>query len=293
VTGLTGRGENSRRPKFQSLTVTISRSIGPSSHARKDANVHGVAERRAARWIAAVRDSDDDGEEIREGSVHVGGLGARPRRKKIPCYVRQLCRAAELHGANEFDAQVLERLPYPIGSSYGEAPEHRPADHHGVGAERQGLENVRAAPDAAIDIDFGLAGQGGRHLADRSGGRHRGIKMTPAVIGDYDCAGTAFDATHGIVGALNQRRALAPADGPSSTDGVDVGLPDQGAKGRRRGVDLIIVCATWECAELLNKGLVPRPLDQLDHAVLALRGEWIGAILFRPFFALGRDPVTL
>ena len=90
-------------------------------------------------------------------------------------------------------------------------------------------------------------------------------------------------SAHSITGAL--------ADGPSSTDGVDVGLPDQGAKGRRSGVDVIIVCATWECAQLLDKRLIPRPLDQLDHAVLALCRERIGAILFRTFLAFLRDSV--
>ncbi len=40
-------------------------------------------------------------------------------------------------------------------------PQRRTADLHGAGAERQRLEDIGAAADAAIDIDLGLAFQRG------------------------------------------------------------------------------------------------------------------------------------
>ena len=70
---------------------------------------------------------------------------------------RETVRAAKLHRAHHFLVHVLHHLPHAIGAADAQPPQRRPAEQHGARAERQRLDDVGAAADAAVDIDFGLA----------------------------------------------------------------------------------------------------------------------------------------
>ena len=80
----------------------------------------------------------------------------------------------------------------------GQAVDVGPADVHGRGTERQRLNDVRAAPDAAVHHHGHAAVHGGDDFRqDLDRGRKR-IEATAAVIGNYDAVGTCRDAIQGI-----------------------------------------------------------------------------------------------
>ena len=64
--------------------------------------------------------------------------------------------------------------------------------------------------------------------------------------------------------------------------------PYQGTKRGRGSVDLVIVGTIWEGAQLVNKGSIPLSFHELDHALLTLRGEWVGAPFFASMFRFDR-----
>src|SRR6185437_9556692 len=76
---------------------------------------------------------------------------------KIGCEVFEARASAQLHGANEFVAEMIEHAGHALRAADGQSPDHRPADQHRTGAERKRLEDIGAAPDAAIDVNLGLA----------------------------------------------------------------------------------------------------------------------------------------
>jgi hypothetical protein len=60
-----------------------------------------------------------------------------------------------------------------------------------------------------------------------------------------------------------------------------------------RSVDLIVVGGIGESAEFINESSIPRSLNQLDQAVLALGGKRVGTPFFRSLFGFDRDRVAL
>ena len=68
--------------------------------------------------------------------------------------------AREAHGHFQFAIEVLEDALHSHPASERETVEHGAADGDGVCAESQGLEDILAAPDAAIDDDGGAAVNG-------------------------------------------------------------------------------------------------------------------------------------
>jgi hypothetical protein len=65
-----------------------------------------------------------------------------------------------------------------------------------------------------------------------------------------------------------------------------------GAKCSGGGVDLVVVGTLRESAQLVNKVLIPIALNQLDEAVFALGGKWIGTIFFVALLALTADGIA-
>ena len=61
---------------------------------------------------------------------------------------------------------------------------HGPADHHGVGAESDGLEHVGAAPQPAIDDERQRVAHGSAHEGQRLRGGRRGVERAAAVVAD-------------------------------------------------------------------------------------------------------------
>src|SRR5436190_7569570 len=65
--------------------------------------------------------------------------------------------AGERHRPLELEPQDLEHARHARLARDGEAVHVRLADHDGAGAERDGLEDVPAALDAAVDVDLDAA----------------------------------------------------------------------------------------------------------------------------------------
>src|SRR5262249_21654411 len=88
----------------------------------------------------------------------------------------------------------------------------------------------------------------------------------------------------------NRRGDKRPSARSSDNQWASTG---EGTKRSCRCIDLVIMSAVRKRTQLLNEGTIPRPLDQLDKAVLALRGERIGAIFLGAFFTFARHAVAL
>ena len=115
-------------------------------------------------------------------SSQVRQIGAsRPRLELVDELHRKVSRAeivdrgvpeAEQRGVDPA-AQDVEHVLH-AGLAVGrQAPEVRPADHHRAGAERQRLDDVAAAPDAAVEHDLDL-------VADRLDDRRPAPGSSPA-----------------------------------------------------------------------------------------------------------------
>lgn len=63
-------------------------------------------------------------------------------------------------------------------------PERRPADHHGSGAEREGLDHVAAAANAAVQEDLDVAADRLDDSRQGTDGRGRPVEVVAIVIGD-------------------------------------------------------------------------------------------------------------
>ena len=68
----------------------------------------------------------------------------------------------------------------------GEAPERGAADEDGAGAERERLDDVRAAPDAAVDEHLEPAVDRLDHLGERVRRRGDAVELPAAVVRDHD-----------------------------------------------------------------------------------------------------------
>ena len=124
------------------------------------------------------------------------------------------------HRRQRLVAHDRQRLARPGLAGHGHAPEGVAAAEHGLGAQGQGLHDIGAAADAAVEQDGGLVA----HLGDDAG-QHvdRGdgdIKVTAAVVGDHDAVRAAFHGDAGILrvhDALHDQRA-----GPAVAQAVHV-----------------------------------------------------------------------
>ena len=88
---------------------------------------------------------------------------------------------------------------------------HRAADEHGARAEGQRLDDVGAAPDAAVDEHVDAAGDGVDDRGQRVGARQDGVELAAAVIGDHHARGAVGDGQLGVLGGedpLDQDRQL-------------------------------------------------------------------------------------
>src|SRR5690606_1110603 len=91
--------------------------------------------------------------------------------------------------------------------------EHRPADEHEVGTEAQRLEDIRAAPDAAVQHDLHAAAHG-RYTRQYAQGRGRAVQLAATVIGHDDAIGAMVRRQTRVFGrqnALDDERPLPQA----------------------------------------------------------------------------------
>lgn len=73
--------------------------------------------------------------------------------EEAPVDLGNLGGTAKLHGTGEFFPQDRHRTLHTGRAGGGQAIKRGPADEHGIGAKGQGLEDIAAAPDAAIQIN--------------------------------------------------------------------------------------------------------------------------------------------
>ncbi len=66
----------------------------------------------------------------------------------------------------------------------GEAPQVGPADHHRLGPEGDGLHDVGAAPDAAVEHDLDLVAHRVDDRGQHPDRRRRAVEVVAAVVGD-------------------------------------------------------------------------------------------------------------
>ena len=103
--------------------------------------------------------------------------------------LRDAVTAEQRHDPVHFALEDLERLPRAGLAAGGDTVEHGAAEQHEVGAERQGLDDVGAAAEAAVD-------EHAQPLAHRRDDRRqrlergeRAVELPPAMVGDDDAVG--------------------------------------------------------------------------------------------------------
>src|SRR5207249_10013250 len=93
-----------------------------------------------------------------------------------------------------------------------EAPEDRTPDEHGARAERERLQDVRPAPDAAIDQDLDPTRDLVEHLGQGVEAGLRPVELAPAMVRDDDGGDTVLDRKMRVLGghdALEDERKRA------------------------------------------------------------------------------------
>jgi hypothetical protein len=79
------------------------------------------------------------------------------------------------------------------------AEEPRPADERGLRSEREDLDDVGAASDAAVERDFSLVADGVDGARQVAQGRRGRVEVVAAVVGDADRRGTGVDRAPRVV----------------------------------------------------------------------------------------------
>src|ERR1700733_9282871 len=168
-------------------------------------------------------------------------VSPRAIEKEAPIELAHSVPAAEREHAVDLAPEEFERPEDAILPGAGDAPKVRAADQNRAGAERQRLDDIDSAPEAAVDQHRRFAADRVHDAGKRADGGDRAVELTPAMIGDDDSVGAAIDRLTrfaGVQQALDQERPaplsaqpfdIAPAD-------IRVQLFDhQGAEGADRG----------------------------------------------------------
>ena len=94
--------------------------------------------------------------------------------------------ADELQGELDLGPQQLEHPRGALLAVDREPPERRPADEHGARAERERLDDVGAAPDAAVDEHLDPPVDRLDDLGQRVDRRRDAVELAAAVVRDDD-----------------------------------------------------------------------------------------------------------
>src|SRR5690606_8628787 len=151
-------------------------------------------------------------------------------------------------GAQDID-RVRRARPLPGGQTVQTGT----ADQHAARAQEQGLGDVAAATEAAIEEDLHSSLVDARHFRQRLQCGNRAIELTAAVVGQHHAVDAVLQRQAGIVRvdhALDDQLAL-----PDVTQPGDV-VPAQGRvefRGQRAGRTLYRILAGWQqVAEVLE-----------------------------------------
>ena len=115
----------------------------------------------------------------------------------------------------------------PADPATGQAPEDRAADQDGAGAQGEGLEDVGAAADAAVDVDLDPVADRGGDLGEGVGGGDGGVELAAAVVGDHHPGGAGVHAGDRVVGAqdpLDHDREAGAVGQPGDDVGGEGGV---------------------------------------------------------------------
>ena len=102
-------------------------------------------------------------------------------------------RARLPHGHPELVEDQLDHLVDALLAERAKAPHVGTADPHRVGAERQGLEDVGAAADAAVDEHRNASPYAGDDLGQRLDRRAEAVLGAAAVVGHEDAVHAVFN----------------------------------------------------------------------------------------------------
>ena len=148
--------------------------------------------------------------------------------------------AGEAEGEVELGEEVLDHLANARLARDREAVDVGAADEHGVGAERDRLEDVGAGADPRVEEDRHPAVDGGGDAGERVEGGDGAVDLAAAVVGDHDPVDALVDGAARVVGvedplqqdrqprALAQERQVLPGQGRPAVDADE--LLDGGAR---------------------------------------------------------------
>src|SRR5438034_8422478 len=147
---------------------------GPSAAIRagdSDSTIPVAARRSCACWIGPPRERLEESYEI---AADLGNVRA----------------ARDGHRDFELQTEDLEDPPDAVLAVDSEAPEERPPDEDGPGAERERLQHVGATTDPAVEEHLDAAVRCLRHLGQCLDRRQRPVELAAAVVRDDDAIDT-------------------------------------------------------------------------------------------------------
>src|SRR5215207_3895681 len=103
------------------------------------------------------------------------------------------------HVGDELLAEQVECPDHAILATCGERVEHWSSGHHGSSAERERLEYVGAASDAAVEQDLSALPDRRCDRRQRIQRRYRAVELPPAVVGDDDRLGAVLDGEQRVL----------------------------------------------------------------------------------------------
>ena len=118
--------------------------------------------------------------------------------------------AAERERAVDLAPEQLEHVEDAVLAGAGDAPEMRAPDQHRARAERQRLDDIDAAPEAAVDQHRRLALDRLDHSRQRADRGDRAVELAPAMVGDDDPVGAALRASRASSGCRSPLRISGP-----------------------------------------------------------------------------------
>ena len=118
--------------------------------------------------------------------------------------------AQEHHGAGHFGSEQLQDVGHSGLARGRQTVEVGPADGAGVGAEGEGLDDVGAAADAAVDDDFEPALRPVDDVREYVQGRGHVVQLPAAVVADLDGVDADLGRDDGVVGVDQPLRMMGP-----------------------------------------------------------------------------------
>mmetsp|Transcript_75995 Transcript_75995/g.171843 ORF Transcript_75995/g.171843 Transcript_75995/m.171843 type:complete len:371 (-) Transcript_75995:716-1828(-) len=179
--------------------------------------------------------------------------------------------AAQPHDHQQLVLEHVHHAHDALLAVGGEGVEHRPAGAAARGAQRHGLEEVGAAPDAAIDEDDKVLLRRARllqrlhDLGQHLDARPAGVQLPAAVVREHAARQASLVGGHGVLAALHALQqdlhlgdALQPRHIVPAEAGVDVAA--DGARRSLRAVHLAALVVIVLHVGALLRELVPHVL---------------------------------